>query len=262
MSSIWAAPFLGEFGWECSVWAPWLRYQHHRLGGLPITVICEVGKAALYEDFAEVIEASIFSEPLRRDCQNAFRPEGGKLIKYDYENYVTEVAGGSKKCITPIDMQLRWPNAKHSRWHKYRRDIDDPRNRVLIHARNHQHPTRNWSPARWNDLVDRLAFDAYDVMSIGSKAGAFHIDGTVDARGVPIDDLINYLSMADFIVGPSSGPLAFALLCETPTVWWSGNNKDVPRFWKDWNPFDTAQCAASKTWNPTVQEVYETCQKF
>lgn len=257
---IWAAPFLGEFGWECTVWTPWLRWQQDQLK-MPMTVVCEEGKAALYADFAEVVEIDIFSSLLRRDCQNAFKPQGGKLVAWDYMNYVNEAGGVGKRCLTPIDLKLNWPNAKHSRWHKYRREIDDPRNRVLIHARCHQHAKRNWSRKQWEIVVDGLNADYYDVMSIGSKAAAFHIDGTKDARGVPLDDLMNCMSMADFVVGPSSGPLALAMLCETPVVWWSANAKDRKRFATDWNPFGSPERQVAPNWNPTAQKVYEACQK-
>lgn len=261
---IWAAPFLGEFGWECSVWSPWLRYQQDRLQ-LPMTVVCEKGKALLYEDFAKVIEVKPSVENPIRDCQHALTPMGAKLTKQDYENMCYGAAGHAVKCITPVDLQVTWhrgpPEPKFHIYKSYRRDIDDPRNRVMIHARNHQHSDRNWHERRWERVVHELKFDCYDVMSIGSKDGALHIEGTIDARDVPLDRLADYISMADFVVGPSSGPLAFAMLCETPVVWWSGHAKNGQRFNSAWNPFSVFVDNVADNWNPTPEQVIEACRK-
>jgi hypothetical protein len=259
---IWVAPFLGEFGWECSVWSPWLRWQQDKLGQ-PITVLCEYGKALLYEDFAKVIEVE--PTPLIRDCQHALTTKGAKLCGRDYENLVTMIAGGAKKCITPLDLSVTWaggpPAPRFHIYKSYKVDIHTDRNRCAIHARNYQHGDRNWSPARWDSLVSQLSFDCYDVVSIGSKDAALHIEGTTDHRGASLEALAWDLSQCDFVVGPSSGPLAFAMLCETPVVWWSGHAKNGPRFDKVWNPFGVKVTHVATNWNPHVEEVYEACLK-
>lgn len=260
---IWAAPFLGEFGWEVAVWSPWLRYQQDRLQ-LPMTVVCERGKALLYEDFAEVeeIDHSVYL----RDCQHALTPKGAKIGKHDYENFVTEVAGGVQKCITPIDLQVNWaggpPAPKFHIYKSYGVDIIDFEcDRVSIHARSHQHADRNWSPARWGSLVSQLKSDGYDVMSIGSKDAALYIEGTTDERSVSLERLAELISLSDFVVGPSSGPLAFAMLCETRVVWWSAHVKNGPRFDSVWNPFGVKVTHVANNWNPHVEEVYDACLK-
>jgi hypothetical protein len=262
MSRIWAAPFLGEFGWECSVWSPWLRYQQDKLDQ-PMTVVCERGKALLYEDFAEVVE--IDPSVLIRDCQHALTPFGAKLCGRDYENAVAMAAGSAQKCITPIDLSVTWkggpPAPRFHIYKSYKQDIMTGRNRLAIHARNHQHTDRNWSPARWDDLVSQLKFDCYDVVSIGSKEAALHIEGTTDGRGISLEDLALDLSACDFAVGPSSGPLAFAMLCETPVVWWSGHAKNGPRFNSVWNPFGVKVEHAANNWNPHVEKVYAACRR-
>jgi len=263
MSRIWAAPFLGEFGWECSVWSPWLRWQQAQLGQ-PLTVVCERGKKLLYEDFAKVVE--IEPSVLIRDCQHALTVKGAKLCGRDYENAVAMAAGSAKKCITPLDLSVTWkggpPAPRFHIYKSYKVDIAMDRNLVVVHARNHQHADRNWSPARWNDLVDRLKFDAYDVISIGSNSGALHIEGTEDMRGVSLEKLAGTLSECKYIVGPSSGPLAFAMLCETPVVWWSGQAKNGPRFDAIWNPFGVPVTHVANNWRPTVMEVATSCRKF
>lgn len=264
MSSLWAAPFLGEFGWECSVWSPFLRYQQERLG-LPMTVVCEKGKALLYGDFARVVE--IEPSIMIRDCQHALTPRGGKIVKEDYENYVTKAAGGAKKCITPIDLQVTWAGGPPApRFHVYKsyRVKDQPpllRNTIALHARDHQHTDRNWSMTRWEFLVGTSDLDC-DFISVGSKEGSLLVPGTEDHRGIDLGELAMDLSLCEAIVGPSSGPLAFAMLCEVPVIWWSGHAKNGPRFDSVWNPFDAPVTHVANHWNPTVMEVEKACQKY
>jgi len=263
MSSIWAAPFLGEFGWECSVWSPWLRYQQDRLQ-LPMTVVCEEGKALLYSDFAEVVE----QEPsvMIRDCQHALTPRGGKLVKEDYENYVTKAAGGAQKCITPIDLSVSWAGGPPApRYHVYKsykvKPVHVPT--IAIHARDHQHGDRNWPLRKWDELLEQVGI-GWHVTVIGSKDGAMMpADPRCDDwRGVPLERLAELLSNACCIVGPSSGPLAFAMLCELPVVWWSGHAKNGPRFDSVWNPFDVPVTHVAPNWNPTVDQVREACRRY
>jgi hypothetical protein len=229
-----------------------------------MTVLCEYGKALLYEDFAKVFEVE--PSELIRDCQHALTLKGAKLVREDYENRVMMIAGGAKKCITPIDLAVTWrggpPAPRFSLYKSYKQDILFGRTRVAIHARNYQHGDRNWSVEKWGDLVARLSVNGVkEFVSIGRKDAAFHIEGTTDGRGVSLEDLAIDLSVCDFIVGPSSGPLAFAMLCETPVVWWSGHAKNGPRFDAIWNPFDVKVTHVANNWNPTVQQVYSACPK-
>lgn len=65
------------------------------------------------------------------------------------------------------------------------------------------------------------------------------------------------LSKCDFIIGPSSGPMHLANLCEVPAYWWSANEKEQARYKKVWNPFKCENVCVSRTWKPTVEEVIE-----
>lgn len=260
---IWAAPFLGEFGWECSVWAPWLRYQQDRLK-LPMTVVCEKGKALLYEDFAEVVE--IDPSIVLRDCQHALNPFGGKLAKEDYENYVTKVSGHAVKCITPVDLQVKWtdgvPSPRHSLYKSHHVKLKFVPT-IAIHARDHQHIDRNWPLEKWEDLLNQVGI-GWHVKVVGSNYAAMLPKNSIvdDCRGMPLDELAVVLSNSVCMIGPSSGPLAFAMLCEIPVVWWSGHPKNGPRFAHAWNPFDVGVTEVAPNWDPTVDQVREACRRY
>lgn len=46
-----------------------------------------------------------------------------------------------------------------------------------------------------------------------------------------------------------------ALQCGTPVVWWSANAKDIVRFSKYWNPFQTQTQQVDDSWDPTPDQV-------
>ena len=261
---IWVAPFLGEFGWETTIWSPWLRHEQDRLN-TEFHVLCEKGKRLLYDDFAVVTELE-WEWGYIRDCNHAITPQGAKLGKPDYVNYCTKAAGHGVKCIAPTDLKTTWPGgtpqAKHSKFKSYREPYDEPRNLIAIHARQAQHRERNWSEENWAELVDKLKFEGYHVISTGSVGSSLHVKGTENCRGIDLDQLARLLSGVDAIVGPSSGPMAFAMLCETPVVWWSQNRKDEQRFIKTWNPFGVQTHRVAPNWCPTVGEVLRVCRRF
>lgn len=265
MSEIWAGPFLGEFGWETTIWTPWLRHEQHRLK-VPFHVVCETGKALLYRDFAEVEEIEIEPSILVRDCQHAITQKGAKFGKHDYENFLTGVADHGVKSLTPIDLSTTWPGgvpqARRGRWHKYRKETHGKRNWVAIHARKMRHEDRNWSPEAWHLLIDKLTTRGHEVLSIGSCDQTHDLEGVTDYRGCSLWMLAEYLSSCRYLVGPSSGPMAFAMLCEVPVIWWSGNRKDVARFAGSWNPFKSIQSQVPASWKPTVEAVEDACPEF
>jgi ADP-heptose:LPS heptosyltransferase len=88
----------------------------------------------------------------------------------------------------------------------------------------------------------RLVLDAgFTAACIGGKDN-YHIEGTIDLRGTPLEEQCAALGGAKVCVGPSSGPLHLASLCKTPHVTWY-NRKDqkdsIARYRDFWNPFVT-----------------------
>lgn len=260
---VWVAPFFGEFGWECSVWAPWLRHEQERRN-VPFSVLCEKGKAGLYEDFSEVTEV-VPQNHLQRDCQHAIEGQGVKKISARaYQNHCYLWAGRTVKCITPHDLPVEWPEGepprpKHATYVVYGKEVED-RNLVLVHARYIDRcKERNWARKKWDELAGKLKCE---VFSIGSVEGAHWVDNTIDIRGCDVRALVDSMGSAKVVIGPSSGPLALALLCKAPVVWWSRNMKDLQRFDTAWNPHAAPNWSPCPTWDPAVEEVERTCQEL
>lgn len=264
-----AAPFLGEFGWEVSLWVPWLRHQmKHHFQGRDITVMCRPGHEHLYEDFVDkAMTFEMGKAPDKVDCQNVWL-DGHRLTKKDY---LTIAAVALRKrlvpkdTLTPMDLRVHWsgdepPYLKRSEYVQYGSG-EKQDGWVAVHARNSKtNADRNWPEHNWSNLMMELS--AQHVIAVGSKEDALHPIGSEDLRGQPLREVCDAISRCQLIVGPSSGPLALAMLCGTAVVWWSPNEKDVHRFRIAWNPFGVEQRRAADYWNPEPIEVEAVCQRF
>ncbi len=233
---------------------------------MEFVVGCEAGKDKLYQDFATVwtIDPQVH---VHRDAQHAI-VNRIKLRKQGYQNFCNRKAGTSVRCITVHDLPVDWsgsapPTARHAAFKSYRDEDGERNGTFVIHARKTvRNSDRNWMQSKWDELVTKLLAAGHGVLSVGSTEGASHIHGTFDRRDVPLTELAKDLSQSTAIIGPSSGPLAFAMLCETPVLWWGPNEKDGPRFRRAWNPFDVKTCHIASSWDPDVDQVEAACRRF
>lgn len=261
-----AAPFFGEFGWEVSLWAPWLRWQMKQFTGRDLHVFCRAGHEYLYEDFAHQVYNRDRPEITKVDCQNAWI-NGERIRQITYVSMCQTLGQKQKKkgsIFTPLDLQTTWHGnepphlGKRGIYHRYGKP--NGRIGIAIHARgSSRNPERNWSAHKWDAIA---GMTEGNLCSVGHPAHSIHVRGTEDLRGLPLKALCELISCSQVVIGPSSGPLALAMLCNTPVVWWSPNSKDVPRFETLWNPFHVEQTKAADTWDPDVIEVEAACQKF
>jgi hypothetical protein len=128
--------------------------------------------------------------------------------------------------------------------------IDDPFD-MIIHARNRRerYPSggANYPLDRWNVVLGELSKRGLTkIAAVGTKDAAFAPAGTVDLRGIPLDNLMNHMAAAKIVIGPSSGPMHLASLCKTPhMVWATSRRQEViqrrnrDRYLSYWNPFKT-----------------------
>lgn len=250
-----AAPFLGEFGWEVAVWAPWLRAQVNYVAGAELTVFCKPGHEVLYQDFAHRVIGMYqpaLPVPDSVDCQNVW-VKGARLHPQDYCEIIARklrkktVPG--KQVLTPEKMPVIWQNDQPPvsflcQWYRY--GGDHAREITVAHMRHSpRNPDRN-TPADAYPPVD---------VCIGHPDHADALSGAEDLRGVPLAEVVEILSRAKLVIGPSSGPLALAMLCGAPVVWWSPNAKDEKRFDWAWNPFEVKTVCAARKWAPSRAEV-------
>ena len=269
LSTYVAAPFVGEFGWEVAMWAPWLRWMRNEHRTVTFDVLCKPGHQALYADFAtRVIPVKEMPDILQVDCANAFVRVNGRLRREDYVEWVKRELEGHKtgtvkkgRVYTPLDIYYDWNGGRPP---ILRQRIDVPYGSdakivkkpfIAVHARAHQkQPDRNWLPReKWDELMDEL--DGEQVIAIGALGHSLCPRGAMDLRGRPLGGVMDLLSQCRVIVGPSSGPLHLANACRVPVVWWSGNQKDEERYATAWNPYHLPNRRVGVTWQPSVDEV-------
>jgi hypothetical protein len=235
--------WVGEFGWEIMAWVPWLRNKAQKTESM--TVGCIEGHEYLYSDFA----SDVVTIP---DTQ-------GKNMWWCDGNKTHPLKGGivpsREECMNDVER-------KYFRYGK----IGATEKHIYIHARateNMRTGSRNWTVEKWGELVDGLSHDSdCCIVSIGSMDGAHHIGGTVDARGIRLQDLCDLLANGIACIGPSSGPMHLASMCGCPHVVWSDDRKQVigctnkERYETAWNPLNTkCRFIEGKDWNPSVSKV-------
>jgi len=91
-SLVFAGPFLGEFGWEISHWAPHVRWLRSHYKGHHIIAASSPGRHPLYYGFVNEfwpLPEWFLKEEYEVDCFEALAPENvyGKLLKYFEDEY-------------------------------------------------------------------------------------------------------------------------------------------------------------------------------
>lgn len=247
-----AGPWCGEFGWEIARWVPHVRHKSMFGGYDEVEVICQTRHEYLYADFCDNF----------KNCDI-----DGERSEFMINGIVPSI---SESTLLP------GPAIRHSSkmFHRPYRNVqnDFPKIDVLIHARavtTYNTGYRNWPAANWQALIG--AFPKFKFASIGTIAGAWHIDGTLDLRGLSIEYLIAYICNARCVVGPSSGPIHLASYCLTPHIVWTdnkrqravdgGTNRD--RYKYHWNPFDTyVDVIDCSGWQPRPDRVISALGAF
>lgn len=248
MTTLFAGPWVGEFGWELFCWQGRLRAiadQYER-----VIVSSRPGHEALYEDFAH--EFVPFTPPNGQ-------PDCHRMHGYDGTAFSHLVPDGVE-WMNPWDLKADWssgPPVVRDQYFIQFGTATPYKYDALIHARERKTCSeRNWSRDNWLELYSALP-SSWTIGWIGTRDEAFAhpAKSSLDLRGLPLRDLIQEIRAARLVLGPSSGPIHLAALCGTPHVVWSGNYRDVPRYSKLWNPFNVAH-AMLTTWQPNVGDVF------
>lgn len=248
-----AGPWVGELGWELFHWQGYLRHLSTKIA--KVIVVGREGHQALYEDFCSEY---IVHDPksIDTDCWKCY---GGDLGKH-YEQTIPHTTylsgqfniGFQKKRGTwkPSKKFLEQDFIKYGKFNKaLRYDI-------LIHARStskHGSAGNNWSIENWNRVVE--LFPHLSFASVGTTESAHHVEGTIDLRGVSLQQLTNAMASSNFMMGPSSGPIHLATLCGLPQFVWSGDKTTKIRYLKLWNPFHIPVRYLGGGHQPSVEEV-------
>jgi hypothetical protein len=262
MRSLWAGPYVGEFGWELFYWQGWLR--KYAEGFDEVYVACREGHELFYEDFASRIE--VYPDVGHvTDCE--------KCMGFKYDDRHESLKSKWTEVILPwTKSHFRPTLADQEIATLGYSDIEATGYDVLLHARaTDKYGTgyRNWAPVKWLQLLEELS--GLDIAFIGSKEAALCPEGQTDLRGIPLKALTSTMQVSGVIAGPSSGPLHLATLCFLPQVVWTGPHKNVERYKTEWNPFGVctevieplpgAEWNDQRGWDADVEVVAENIRK-
>jgi hypothetical protein len=265
--TLFAGPFLGEFGWEVCIWAPWLRYVSET-SREDMVVLCRPGHRWLYQDFAEAFPIIENHKPAVKkvDACIAWIEGRGKAndeLYFEILRQNLKMTGRKPsrgRHLTPNAVPYTWTSGTPSpRLHvaRYRKlGKGDPTGTdVVVHVRNcdAHHPHRNWKRDSAQTVVSGLRDCGHSVIAIGTRDGALCPDGAIDYRGQPIAKVCSEIGPTTIVVGPSSGPMHLAQHAGARIVLWSGFDKSRPRYEKDWNPHGCKVDWVGLTWDPDPQ---------
>lgn len=253
---LFAGPWVGEFSWELFCWQAHVRSISKNFDH---TVVCSLpGRDLLYKDFA--------------DEYIPYIPSNIKAGQRAVENKFEGVSKDQLRAVVPpgtnwlfgYDVNIDWTEGFPVLHNQEYIPLGEPRQQkydVVFYAREAEYDTwKNWGRNKWLDLYSR--FDScQSVAWVGDLDYSFATPGARqnDLRGKPLDRLVDILREAKVIVGPPSGLLHLASLCETPRVSWTPSEDDQILMLDYWNPFavDTRIIESS---DPKVDRVFDNIQ--
>ncbi len=248
-----------EFGWLVAAFIPYLRRISHKYDR--IVVVCRRGEEYLCEfatDFEYMDKTGSSSGWLFKD-----KPIGmPSKFKRKYPDY---------KIVVPTKKNCTTKKREYKQYGEYEEQLKYD---IVLHARaevKYGRDDRNWPEARYVKLLKKLRVDReLSVVSIGTKAGAHHIKGSLDGRGVCLERLCGIMASSNVCVGCSSGPMHLSMLCGLPVVVWSdiktqkwigGRNRD--RYTSLWNPHGIkAKVIDKHGWMPSADVVAKAVNKM
>lgn len=249
MKTLFAGPFVGEFGWELFSWQGYLR--------------------TIAPQYEKVI---ISSRPY-----NEFIPydPGNFMCNYFVCNTVGRVSGKFDKQYP--DAVKMYPDTI-GQIKKYFKNVEqtfipyESNEEVdvvnfVFHARmlngyGGYKELRNWKKEKWNELAANLINNGYKIASIGTSDSSIHVDGTLNYLDKDLKTTCSLLNKSKMIVGQSSGPMHFASLCRCPQYVWTGK-ENIKRYEKEWNPFGVpVKLQIEDKWDPEVEIVANGILKF
>ncbi len=270
MSTLYAGPWVGEFGWELFCWQGHIRKMSERYHRTVIA--CRTGHEILYDDFADKIV------PQQIDCEKV---DMWECKSYDpkFVKIFGHTRGQEDHWAWPNKPVLRYDHTHkydhkplfgkfhHQKFVKYGTPSEQKYD-IVMHARMKSNKVnagmnskyRNWSLDEFAKVAN--SFQHLKIAFIGTKQGSGYADGLgADLRGISLASLADVLAGSKVLVGPSSGPIHFAALCDCPQVTWYGAPYDIKnhnRFEKDWNPFGTTvKVMRYENWDPPFKIVVD-----
>ena len=255
MNTLYAGPWVGEFGWELMGWQSHVREAARNYD--KVVIGCDRASRAMYQGMPCEVEFLDVKRSIETSGSRAYKDKAGSSVRALFRHHKHNWMRGT----------CRMPGGK---WIKFG-GLWSGRGPVspyfVIHARNTpkfqlggSSLGRNWPTAHWDELMTMIY--GPPAIAIGTIKEAYCPVGAIDMRGVVLQKVMDILACAQFIVGPQSGPIHLAALCGCPFVAWTCPTKgamgmkNVARLKKHWNPFNVpCDILADAGWQPTVDVV-------
>lgn len=257
--TLFAGPWLGEFGWELLSWQGFVRKVSRNYEST--IVHCPAGREALYADFATRIIPHTFKGTAETD-----------RVK---DKDVTAEALAAARELMPPDadhlLPLGYQPLHRQEFHAYGTRTPALETDILFHPRGRSFGAhRNWDTEKWQELIARLAAAGYRLGCLGVRAATAEVSGPfAEHRDKPLDQTLDIFASARLVLGPSSGPMHLASLCRTPHLVWTDKRRYArghssrDKYERLWNPFGTESIVLDEHgFDPPVDAVMAEVERF
>jgi len=252
-STLFAGPWLGEFGWELLNWQPFLRWLAPAYDN--VIVSCRPGTEALYDDFA-----------------HGFSPHNVRGVSETNTMLSVDTPDALARALSAVPsgadhlQRVGWQPDARKVFIPYGDHDPGLATDVLFHPRGRGFGAgRNWDAEKWAVLLDALCGQGLRVGCIGLSNATLPLRGDwIDYRDRPLAETMNIIASTRLVIGPSSGPMHLASLCRTPHVVWTDargyarGRTNRTKYERWWNPFDTpAYVLDDEGFDPSVATVLD-----
>ena len=249
-----AGPWIGEFGWELFCWQGYLRARSKEFE--KVIIVSRPAMQPLYADFCHEFIPYVPAGPGLSGYKNSGHKKWPDISdQRPFREYISGEFYIGYNRDHPHKSSKAFLNQKFIKYGSYCASLSFD---IVLHIRNTdktQSRKRNsWDLGVWKNfinLVNQAGFN--NICCIGDVNNAGIVDGCIDMRGLPLQELFDLLASSKVLVGPSSGPMHLGSLCGCPHVVWSGSQPNQPKYEKFWNPFNTpVKYIHVSDWKPPV----------
>jgi len=250
--------YAGELGWELMVWQGLLRKAAQDFD--EVHGVCFEPFKHLYEDFTDKL---YFETPTERFLEPRHE------ISPDIEEKIKELVSQEDTEVNLCDAVMTIAGAENCKegsiYKSYKQNLKKKYDAVL-HLRNMEHRPEDNGDPKWNKkLINRLLSEGKKIALIGTSKGSCDVDFPVDKfYDKPLSEVIKVINQSKVVIGPSSGPMHLAALCEAEIiVWHNPANWDIAkvskRYTEHWNPFNNK---VNYLTEPSVEDIVKlvTCR--
>jgi ADP-heptose:LPS heptosyltransferase len=258
MKSLVVGPFFGELGFEVGYWLPFVRERVRRGRFEQVAVLCQQGHECLY---------SFLRNPEFYPCVFSGKMDHaeGTGFRHATNKYYEEQLSAAKALATTLQKERSAFQLMPDEWEDA---VFIPRDPLPLRLYPEKRLLKEWAkalPERFVALSCRLydrgvsknsSLELLDELACGLRDRGYEtVIVGVTAQEVPrfaeglnlmnktsLSALVAILSMADVVIGSSSGTLHLASACGTPHITWGGVNWGEltrKRYLETWNPNGT-----------------------